>query len=550
MIIQPETRELNFYDADTSLQQLLKLYLPADQRLHMQPHFKHLGTLVGSHLDELAFAADQNPPQLEHRNRQGEDTQRVIKHPAYRELERLAFEEFQLAAVSHRPAFGWPDVLHPLVKYALSYLFVQSEFGLLCPVNMTDSLTRTIRKFADPQLLDHYLPALLAEDFDTQYQGAMFMTEKAAGSDVGATSTRAVTNGKQWQLYGDKWFCSNVDAELALVLARPEDAETGTRGLGLFLLPRFLPDGQPNHYRIVRLKNKLGSRSMASGEIILEGAIAYLVGQLGEGFKQMAEMVNQSRLSNGVRAAGMMRRACHEALAVARGRSAFGKQLIEQPLMQRQLLKLLLPTEAALSMICYTADVLHRADQGDENAAILRRILTPLIKFRACRDARKVTADAMEVRGGCGYIEEWIEPRLLRDSHLGSIWEGTSNIVALDVIRAARKQQCHQVLKQTLIKKLQACKTIAPDLQHYLTQQLERVVNFTDQVVADADHEQLARQTASALYYITAAVLMAYEGEENPQRLLWSQLLLKHKLLPHDPLATDTMTADELSLIA
>ncbi len=234
------------------------------------------------------------------------------------------------------------------------------------------------------------------------------------------------------------------------MLARPEGAPEGTAGLGLFLMPRTLPSGEMNRYRIVRLKDKLGTRAMASGEIALEGAEAWLIGELNQGFKQMTEMVNQSRLSNGVRSAGMMRRAVHEALTVALGRHAFGKRLIELPLVRRQLIKMILPAEEALSVALFTADCLDRADAGEAEAQTLRRILTPLVKLRACRDARKVTGDAMEMRGGNGYIEEWIEPRLLRESHLGSIWEGTSNIIALDVVRAAAKAGAHRALAQRL----------------------------------------------------------------------------------------------------
>ena len=178
---------------------------------------------------------------------------------------------------------------------------------------------------------------------------------------------------------------------------------------------------------------------MPSGEIVLEGAVAYLVGNLGAGFHQMTEMINMSRLSNGVRAAGLMRRSVHEAMHVARYRSAFGRSLIDMPLMRRQLVKMLVPTEQALSFALFTAGELAASDAGDSTAAAVTRILTPLIKFRACRDARKTAGDSMEVRGGCGYVEEWINARLVRESHLGSIWEGTSNVVALDVVRAAKK---------------------------------------------------------------------------------------------------------------
>ena len=401
-----------------------------------------------------ALSADKNPPQLHHRTRRGEALQSIDKHPDYVALERVAYAELGLAAMSHETRDGKKSP-PPLVKYALTFLFVQAEFGLCCPVSMTDSLTRTLRKFGAPELVARFLPMLASRDFDTLFQGAMFMTEQAAGSDVARIATRASletdANGDEtWRLYGDKWFCSNADADLAMVLARPDTAPPGINGLGLFLLPKTLPDGSRNSYRIVRLKDKLGSRSMASGEIVLEGAVAYLIGEVGRGFHQMADMINMSRLSNGVRAAGLMRRALTEALHIARNREAFGRKLIDMPLMQRQLLKMMLPAEQARSMFMRIALLLEQADAGDRQAAKCVRILTPLIKFRACRDARRVTGDAMEVRGGTGYIEEWSDARLVRDAHLGSIWEGTSNIVALDIARAAKRDGALEPLRTYL----------------------------------------------------------------------------------------------------
>jgi acyl-CoA dehydrogenase len=536
----PESRGLDFYHSDRSLKALLRLYLAPAELRHMEPHLERLGRLVGGQLDDLARDADKTPPRLEPRNRQGEDRQSIVKAPAYVEMERLAFGELALAALSHRPALGWPKPLSSASKYALTYLFAQSEFGLLCPVNMTDSLTRTIRRFAAPELLERYLPGLLAEDAESQLQGAMFMTERFAGSDVGATETRAVPQpgefGDHWLLYGDKWFCSNADAGLALVLARPEGAPGGTAGLGLFLMPRTLPSGEPNRYRIVRLKDKLGTRAMPSGEIVLEGAAAWLVGDLGSGFKQMAEMVNQSRLSNGIRSTGMMRRAVHEALTVALGRSAFGRRLVELPLVRRQLIKMILPAEEALSVALFTADCLDRADAGDAEALTLRRILTPLIKLRACREARKVAGDAMEMRGGNGYIEEWIEPRLLRETHLGSIWEGTSNIMALDVVRAAAKAQAHRALARRLEPMIAAAPaTVAAPL----AERLQAVLALLDRVSANDGDARAARQAATGLYHATAAALLAHEAERlgDPVRLDLVRLVLAHKLSPRDPLA-------------
>ena len=542
----PDTRGANLYRADPVLAPLLKLYLSSGLFAHIEPQLDSLGALAGGRLDALAGTADRNPPVLHHRDRTGADTQRIEKHPAYEEMEQLAFARYGLAAMSHRPGvFGWRAPLPPAVKYALSYLFVQAEFGLCCPVSMSDALARTLGKFGDAELVSRYLPGLAATDMDVHLQGAMFMTEQGAGSDVGATATIARREGAHWRLHGDKWFCSNADADLALVLARPEDGQAGTKGLGLFLLPRVLPDGSPNHYRIVRLKDKLGTRSMASGEITLNGAIAYLVGDPGRGFVQMADMINMSRLSNGMRAAGLMRRAFFEALHVAKHRVAFGKRVVEMELARRQLMKILVPGEAARSLLFYAAQALQQADAGDEQARKRIRILTPLLKFRACRDARKVTGDAMEMRGGTGYIEEWPDARLLRDAHLGSIWEGTSNIVAQDVLRAISREGALEALEQDLSR----LESEAPAAREFAPRR-ERACAFA-RATAQAGDSAHARQCASGLYYASAAMVLAWESEKlggalGANRLALARALSVHKLAPRDPLAP--VAPDEAAL--
>ncbi|WP_454724359.1 MULTISPECIES: acyl-CoA dehydrogenase family protein [Cupriavidus] len=543
----PDQQGVNLFASDPDLRALLPLYLPPDLFAHLLPHLDRMGALAGGVLDQLAHTADHNKPTLSHRTRTGLDAQTIDKHPAYVELERVAFSEFGLAAASHRGGvLGWDKPMPAAAKYALTYLFVQAEFGLCCPLSMTDSLTRTLRKFGDPALVARYLPNLTTQVFEDLYQGAMFMTEQGAGSDVAATTTRAVRDARAeggWRLSGDKWFCSNPDAALAMVLARVEDehghAAPGIKGVSLFLLPRTLADGSANQYRIIRLKDKLGTRSMASGEIRLEGAQAHLVGELGRGFVQMADMINNSRLSNGVRAAGLMRRALSEGQFIARERRAFGKRLADMPLMRRQLLKLALPTEQARTMVFQTAEALRRADAGEEGAYALMRVLTPLIKFRACRDARKVTGDAMEIRGGCGYIEEWSDPRLVRDAHLGSIWEGTSNIVALDVLRAIRREGALPVLQAHLDGLLRDT-PLHPAARAAFTAAAGKAAALAARAAeAGADGDVLARQAASALYHVTSAVAMAWEagriGSERRMRL--AQLVLVHRVLPHDPLA-------------
>lgn len=542
----PDSHGLNLYRADPTLAALLPLYLPRALEAHLAPHLDRLGGLAGGQLADLAAVADVNPPMLHMRTRRGEDSQSIAYHPAYREMERLAFGEYGLAALSHRGGvLDWPAPMPAAAKYAITYLFVQAEFGLCCPVSMTDSLTRTLRKFGDAALVDRYLPQLTSQDMDELFQGAMFMTEQGAGSDIANTIVAASPSADgSWSLTGDKWFCSNADAELAMVLARPDGAAPGIKGVSLFLLPRTRPDGSANSYRILRLKEKLGTRSMASGEIRLEGATAWMVGEPGAGMRQMADMVNNSRLSNGVRAAGMMRKAVTEALYIAHRRIAFGTPIVALPLMRRQLAKMLMRAEQARSMVFQTADALRRSDAGEAGAYALLRILTPLIKFRACRDARVVTGDAMEVRGGCGYIEDFPDARLVRDAHLGSIWEGTSNIVALDVLRAAAREGSLEALEAHLAGLRAATPAPLPGLEA-----------ATLRACALARHAggeggpAHARQAATALYNVASATAMAWEAAQAglPDRRDLAMLVLTHRVLPRDPLApAETLVPETL----
>jgi acyl-CoA dehydrogenase len=238
-----------------------------------------------------------------------------------------------------------------------------------------------------------------------------------------------------------------------------------------------------------------------------------------------------------------MRRALTEATFVAQHRRAFGKPLIEHALMARQLAKMTLATEQARSMVFQTAQVLQASDQGEPGGYALARIMTPLIKFRACRDARKVTGDAMEVRGGCGYIEEWSDARLLRDAHLGSIWEGTSNIVALDVLRAIQREASLPLLRRRVDDLLNQSNGpaanaagVAP-VSDAMRTTVERVFERAAEVAAN-QHFALARQTASALYHVTTMAALRWEavGAGLPHRALLAEQVLRHKLLPRDPL--------------
>ena len=425
-------------------------------------------------------------------------------------------------------------------------MFAQSEFGILCPLSVSETSAYHFEWADDPKLKEMFWEGLTSLDFDNRLTGTQFMTEKAAGSDVGEATLTAVPDGDAWKLYGEKWFCSHADADVALLLARPEGAAAGTKGLGLFAMPRRLEDGSRNSYRIVRLKEKLGTKSMASGEIIFDGAKAYAVGDVENGIKQMLRQVNLSRLSHGVRAAGMMRRCLNEALSVARYRRQFGEPVVNKPLMQGQLLDMILPTEQALTAVFYAASAMRRADAGDEAGKKALRIATPLLKMMACRDNVPVATASMETRGGLGYIEEWVNARLVRDAQIGLLWEGTTNMNALDVItRAVGKEHAEEALLDDVTGWLDAADGCPGQLRSRLKQTVSRAVDFARAVAADKGNERHCRQAAAGLYHAQTAALMAAEGAVigaaggDARRLLIARLVLDRRLAPQDPLKLD-----------
>ncbi|CPJ80433.1 acyl-CoA dehydrogenase [Bordetella pertussis] len=539
--IPNDCRGQNFWRLDPSLRQLLALCADTEELRHFTPHFDRLGELAGNTLDELADAADKHPPTLAPRDRHGRDVDRIDYHPAYREMERIAFSEFGMAAIGHKPGvLGWPGHASPLVKYTLTYLFSQAEFGLLCPVNGNDAAVGMIQRYADDTLKQR-MAGMLSQDMRTLLKIGHFMTERTGGSDLAGIGTHARFDGSAWKIYGEKWFYSAIDADYVLVLARPEGAPAGTRGLGMFVVPRLLEDGTRNRYRIARLKNKLGTRSMATGEVVFDGALAHAIGQGRDGIRYAVLPINASRLSHGVRAAGIMRRCLNESLHFARRRAAFGKPVIAHPLMKRSLLKIMVPTEQALSACMFVASTMHRAGADDPRDRKIVRLATALLKFRACRDNATVATAAMEVRGGSGYIEEWINARLVRDAQTGLLWEGTSNINALDIVtRAVARDAAHEALRQRLMELARDAR-VPPRHGAALTQAVEEAVARIAAIAADPQLEHLARSASSRLYHVMTAVLLAHEGAMlaartgDARRLLLSWMVLMHRIEHAEP---------------
>src|SRR4051794_11397757 len=393
---------------------------------------KALGALAGSEqAQEWGRLANENPPRLKTHDRYGHRVDEVEFHPAWHDLMRTAFEHGLAGAPWHQdPAHPDP---HAHVRRAVGYLgWTQVEMGHGCPGTMTYAAVPALR--AAPGLAERYEPGLTATAYEfglTEPTGkrglvaGMGMTEKQGGSDVRANTTRAVPNADgTYALTGHKWFTSAPMSDLFLVLAQlPE-------GLSCFLVPRVLPDGTRNVFRLQRLKDKLGDRANASSEVEFEGTTAWLVGEPGRGVPAIIEMVNMTRLDCVLGSAATVRAALTQAIHHARHRRAFGALLVDQPLMQNVLADLAVESEAA------TALAVRLAAAVDAGESDFLRLGGAAAKFWVCKRTPGVVAEAMEVLGGNGYVEESGLPRLYRQSPLNSIWEGSGNVIALDVLRA------------------------------------------------------------------------------------------------------------------
>ncbi len=380
------------------------------------------------------FQANQNPPRLQTHDRFGNRIDEVEFHPAWHELMRLA-----VANGIHAGPWRDPRPGAHVARAALMMLDAENEFGHGCPISMTYSAFPALQR--QPDLLEAWAPHIVSLTYDprslpvAQKRGALIgmgMTEKQGGSDVRANTTRALPAGSpgEYLLTGHKWFCSAPMCDAFLVLAQ------AGRGLSCFLLPRWTPEEKRNGFHLQRLKDKLGNRSNASSEVEFDGAWARLVGEEGRGVNTILEMVNHTRLDCVIGSAAMMRQSVMQAMHHCSHRAAFGKRLVEQPVMRAVLADLAVESEAATVLMMRLA---RAYDRGDEEAPF-RRIATAMAKYWVCKRASPHAAEALECLGGNGYVEESIMPRVYREAPLNSIWEGSGNVICLDVLRALSKE--------------------------------------------------------------------------------------------------------------
>ena len=396
-----------------------------------------MGGLVGSErLQTLATQANRYPPELKTHDRFGNRIDAVEYHPAYHELMALAFGSgLHSLAWTEKRQGAW------VARAALNYLWNQAENGIACPVTMSFAAVRVLRN--DAGLAAEWEPKLLACDYDPRplplaqkraVTIGMAMTERQGGSDLRANSTQAApSGGGEYELSGHKWFCSAPMSDAFFTLAR-----TGA-GLSCFFVPRSLPDSTRNPFFIERLKDKCGNRSNASSEIEYRGTRAHIIGEEGRGIATLIEMAHLTRFDIVVACAGMMRAALNQALHHAAHRSAFGKRLVEQPLMQNVLADLALESEAATLLAFRLAGAFDRS-ASDERERLLMRLVTPIAKYWLCKRLPPLATEAMECLGGNGYVEEAPLARLYREAPLNGIWEGSGNVVCLDALRSIQRE--------------------------------------------------------------------------------------------------------------
>jgi putative acyl-CoA dehydrogenase len=482
-----------------------------------------LGSTLGTEeAQRWGVEANENPPTLHTHDRNGNRRDEVLFHPAWHHLMETS--------IAHRlHSLPWTDMRHGahVARAAMMMITVQNEAGHTCPVSMTYSGMAALR--VEPDVAKAWENKILSSDYDAafapvgQKKGALLgmgMTEKQGGSDVRANTTRAerIGNSREFLITGHKWFCSAPMCDAFLILAQTAN------GLSCFLLPRWTATGEKNNFFIQRLKDKLGNRSNASSEVEFSNAWAQLVGEEGRGINTIIEMVNHTRLDCAIAGAGLMRQALVQALHHCCHRAAFGKLLIEQPLMQNVLADLVLESEAATLMAVRLAESFDlRA--GDEAQRVFARIATAISKYWLCKRVSPFVGEALECFGGNGYVEESPMPRLYREAPLYGIWEGSGNVICLDILRALKKEPA---TAEALLHEFQTAKGMDQRFDLF-TNAIENDLAHMKKNFAASGQEGQSRRLADRLALaLQTSLMIRHASAANAQAFIASRIGYDH----------------------
>ncbi|HHF7353295.1 TPA: acyl-CoA dehydrogenase family protein [Legionella anisa] len=499
----------NQYDEDRVLKTYLEWKLPSSMLTQIQPELQRLGQRVIEDIYKLGQEAEAFPPRHIPYDPWGKRIDHIEVSQAWKELDKIAAEE-QLIALGYERQHGALSRIH---QFAKLYLFHPSSAIYTCPLAMTDGAARALELYADESLKKHAFPHLTSSDPAHFWTSGQWMTERTGGSDVSGTSTIARPDGSHFRLSGVKWFTSATTAQIAMTLARIEGAPEGSKGLSLFYLELRDQMGKLNGIRINRLKDKLGTRALPTAELTLENAPALLVGNAGDGVKKISSLFNITRIYNACCAVGYMRRALALARDYATKRVAFGHTLSNHVLHLETLASMQLEFTAAFHLVFHAIELLGKDELGEatESERTVLRLLTPLIKLYTAKQAIALVSEALEAFGGAGYIEDTGLPQLLRNAQVLSIWEGTTNILSLDALRAMHQENVAVFFLEDIKKRLSHI-NIKELIQSQVKTQhtIQKLQNYLQSMPQMSDEEKQAgaRQLAFALAQTYAASLL------------------------------------------
>jgi acyl-CoA dehydrogenase len=424
----------NQYVGDDVLRRYLRNTLPADVLSRIEPELNDIGELAGGDLYRQSIEQRRDEPRLEQWDAWGHRVDHIELSPLWKRAARITAEKGIVATAYERKDGAYSRV-H---QFSLLYLIDSAWHVYSCPLAMTDGAARTLLASKNKALIDRAVPRLTSRDPDQAWTSGQWMTERTGGSDVAICETVAKQNGDEWRLHGTKWFSSATTSQMALTLGRPEGNPPGGSGLALFYVEMRRPDGTMNGIQVNRLKDKLGTRMVPTAELTLDGALAIPVIGLKDGIKNITPMLSITRTWNAIGAISGMRHGLALAKDYAKRRVAFGAPLREKPLHVDTLASLEAEYEGAFLLTFRAVELLGKDENGElgEHEAALLRLLTPIVKLTTAKQAVAIASEVLESFGGAGYIEDTGLPRLLRDSQVLPIWEGTTNVLSLDLLRA------------------------------------------------------------------------------------------------------------------